>query len=447
VSRATPVVTVAGWLGAGKTTAMLDLVARLPGRSAVVVNDFGEARIDATLLSDAATITDIPGGCVCCTAPAGLAATIEDLLDRVRPDRVFIEPSGLARPQDVIDMLTRGALARRVERGPTLVLVDPSRLLDPPDGLLEQLEAADVLVANRCDLATGAALDAFRARAAALWPRPLATLETRHGVLPTDVLHWPPGQGPRASEQGTDGHEHDHDHAAHAHAHTRYAARSWILGPETVLRFDALRAAVEAPAIERVKGMFHTDIGWIRLDRAGGRTHVQPTPYRRDSRLDAIAADADALAVLDAALADAHVPAAATGGSLLTLVDASGMALELDRRALAALPGQVTDVGTLVPGRAGIGVLLAEVLALAAPGPEASFVVAAADGMTTAPVRVADAGGAVLVHGRDGMPLPDTEGGPFRLLVPTTNGERSRCANVKGVVRVRLVACARLTPP
>src|SRR5688572_5169914 len=108
----TPVHVVSGFLGAGKTTTITALLRRFPN-SAVVVNDFGEARVDATLLDGAATITDIAGGCVCCTAPEGLAKTIDALLDEVRPARVFIEPSGLARPQDVLDMLSRGGLAER----------------------------------------------------------------------------------------------------------------------------------------------------------------------------------------------------------------------------------------------------------------------------------------------------------------------------------------------
>jgi G3E family GTPase len=178
----TPVHVVSGWLGAGKTTMLLDLVARLPGRSAVVVNDFGDARIDATLLGTDGVV-DIPGGCVCCTAPAGLVPAVLGLLESQRPDRVFIEPSGLARPQDVVDMLTRGHLAAQVRVEPVIVLVDPNLLLAPPEGLLEQLDAADVLVANRVDLASAEGLARFRAVADALWPGPAARLEVVHGRI------------------------------------------------------------------------------------------------------------------------------------------------------------------------------------------------------------------------------------------------------------------------
>ncbi len=439
MSTPTPVVIVAGWLGAGKTTALTDLVARLPGKSAVVVNDFGEARIDATLLDGVATLTDIPGGCVCCTAPAGLAATLTALLDEVAPARILIEPSGLAHPQDVVDMLERGALAARVARGPTLVLVDPARLLDPPEGLRDQLGAADVLVANRCDLADAAALAAFRAAAAALWPVPARVLETRFGVLPPDVLDWPPGHGPRAREG-----EPDHDHH---HAHEAYAARSRVYPPDRVYAADAVRAALAAPGLERVKGIFRTDLGWLRFDRAGGHVHVAPAAYRRDTRFDAIAlrgptADAAALDALEAALGAARVEAAPLSGEVLVLVDATGGRRTLDRAALASLPGQIADVSTVVPGRSGVAVGLSAVLELASPPPGARFVVVASDGMTTAPTPLSDAAGAVLVHGLDGGPLPTTgHGGPFRLLVaPDAAARGSRCANVKGVALLRVVS-------
>jgi G3E family GTPase len=46
-----PVVVVAGYLGAGKTTFINDLLSTTTNRIAVVVNDFGSINIDAALIS------------------------------------------------------------------------------------------------------------------------------------------------------------------------------------------------------------------------------------------------------------------------------------------------------------------------------------------------------------------------------------------------------------
>jgi hypothetical protein len=219
-----------------------------------------------------------------------------------------------------------------------------------------------------------------------------------------------------------------------------------VWDPEHTFAWDPLRAALEAAAPERAKGLFRGDIGWFRADVAGGRIHVAATGYRRDSRVDVILRDgpdaAARLAALGAALDASIVQASDPTGDAphVTLVGMDGTALTLTRAALAALPRQLADVGTRVPGRAGSAVPLAELLALTLPPAGARFVVSAADGMTTAPVPVAGID-ALLVHTLDGDALPPAQGGPFRLLVPTdapTDGG-TRCANVKGVVRVRVV--------
>lgn len=435
----TPVHVVAGFLGAGKTTAVRRLVAALPGRSAVIVNDFGDAKLDATLLAGVARIADIPGGCVCCTAPEGLARTVAALLAEVRPDRVFIEPSGLARPQDVIDMLSRGGLRDEVAMGPTVVLVDPAALLGERAPLVDtQIEAADVLVANRCDLAPAAAIEAFRAVAAAAWPAPARVLETSFGALPADILDWPAGHGPRVGE-----HDHGHDHG-HGHDHAPstagFSARSWVFPPDVTFGWEGLRVLLGGtPDLVRFKGLLRADIGWVRVDVAGGRLHLAATGYRRDSRADAIVGDPAALDAVDAGLRAAVLAEPpAPAGPEIAFVDVDGHDVRLGRDALAALPGQVPDVGVIVPGREGRGVPLRELFALLPVPPGARFVVAAGDGMTSEPAPVADVGDSVLVHSLGDGPLPDSQGGPFRLLAPK-DAARGRCANVKGVVRVRVL--------
>ncbi len=434
----TPVHIVAGFLGAGKTTAIRAWMTAHAGRerAAVLVNDFGEAGMDAAFLGDAAfpgrvSITNIPGGCVCCTAPAGLARAVATVLDEVRPDRLFIEPSGLARPQDLIDLLSRGELRGRVSLHPTIVLVDPSLLEDVNPLLANQLEAADIVVANRCDLASPAALEAFRARAAALWPGPLRVLETTYGVLPEDALMWPTSRSPALrlsrpapSIPSTDG----------------YHARSFALGPDVRFGVDALRRLLLAtPGIVRFKALLCGDDGWFRLDYAGGRLHLDGTAWRRDNRADVIV---DASGDLDAFARDfdaCRLPAEASAlGDALALVGLDGSTLNFTREQLAGLPGQIPDVAVVVPGRSGAGVRLREVFDAAGVPADARFVLSALDGMNTPPAAVAQLGDAVLVHTLAGGPLPAAQGGPFRVLAPPDAG-RSSCANVKQLVRLRVL--------
>ena len=97
----------------------------------------------------------------------------------------------------------------------------------------------------------------------------------------------------------------------------------------------------------------------------------------------------------------------------------------------------MADVSEEVPGRDGSGVRLSEVLDLVENAPNAVFVLVASDGMTSAPVPIAEVGGAILVHSLDGEPYPSKKGGPFRVFVPRDEAV-SGCANVKKLVRIVL---------
>lgn len=469
----TPVHVLGGFLGTGKTTTLLELLRQGRERVAVVVNDFGEARIDAERVGAGYALRSIEGGCVCCTAPAGLPAAVAALLDEERPDRVVIEPSGLARPQDVLDMLSRGPLAERLELRGLVVLVDPERLREAEGEearlLEEQLQGADVLVANRCDLASPEALELFRERASTLWPAPALVLETSHGRLSPEAWAAGRGQGPGSAGRVAHDHTHLHEHGSehgseHAHgdaAHPAppaapgaparapaapstagFVAVSWQAPRERRFSWDALGALLRgSPGLVRAKGMFRTDIGWVRMDFAGGRLSSAPTAYRRDNRADLIALAGTELGALIEALEGCDTALSGGGeaaGPGVELLSAAGDSVWLGRERLAALPGQVGDVGTFVPGRAGEGVWLREVLALCGAAPDARYVVAATDGMVSPPARLDGVGEALLVHGLGGAELPASQGGPFRLLTPPGEG-RSNCANVKGVAQIRIL--------
>ena len=96
-----PMSVISGYLGAGKTTFINQLLAGDHGLSLMVlVNDFGAVNIDAALLAskDDDTIA-LTNGCVCCTMGSDLYLALGDALDRrPRPDHLIVEASGVADP-------------------------------------------------------------------------------------------------------------------------------------------------------------------------------------------------------------------------------------------------------------------------------------------------------------------------------------------------------------
>jgi cobalamin biosynthesis protein CobW len=109
-----PVTVITGFLGAGKTTLVRNLLLNNQGRKiAVLVNEFGEIGIDGELLRDcqicdegedaAKNIVELTNGCLCCTVQEEFFPTMQQLLERKEQiDCMLIETSGLALPKPLV---------------------------------------------------------------------------------------------------------------------------------------------------------------------------------------------------------------------------------------------------------------------------------------------------------------------------------------------------------
>lgn len=120
---------ITGFLGSGKTTSILHLLANKdPAEKwAVLVNEFGEVGIDGALLADSgAMVKEIPGGCMCCVNGLPMQVGLNTLLRQGKPDRLLIEPTGLGHPKQILDLLTAPVYEPWLELRATLCLLDPA---------------------------------------------------------------------------------------------------------------------------------------------------------------------------------------------------------------------------------------------------------------------------------------------------------------------------------
>ncbi len=263
-----PVTVVTGFLGVGKTTAILDLFSHRPadGRWAVLVNEFGEIGIDgARLAGDGLSVAEVPGGCICCSAGVALRVTLVRLLREVRPTRLLIEPTGLAHPAAVIDALRSPGLREVVDVRAVIGLVDPRHCRSERHlgsaTWQDQVRIADVLVANKTDLASPEDLAAFHRVADAAWPPKLVVAETTHGSLDPSWLDLGPVQGVRVLPP---------------HAHDPAASHGWVWEPRAVFDRDRLEAALQALVRPDGQGRVPGQ-GRVAVRRRGPRAHrVEP---------------------------------------------------------------------------------------------------------------------------------------------------------------------------
>lgn len=161
---AVPTNVITGFLGAGKTTAILHLLRHKPEheRWAVLVNEFGEIGVDGTLVKGTHTeeegifVREVPGGCMCCTAGLPMQIALNQLLAKARPHRLLIEPTGLGHPAEVLQTLAAEHYRDVLSIQKTITLVDARKLTDARytshDTFNQQIAIADLVVGNKQDL-------------------------------------------------------------------------------------------------------------------------------------------------------------------------------------------------------------------------------------------------------------------------------------------------------
>ena len=160
---------IGGFLGAGKTTAIARLAARLVAagkRVGLITNDQGSALVDTAMLRSRGFATEeIPGGCFCCRFNS-LVEAAGKLSAQTAPDVFIAEPVGSCT--DLVATVTyplRRLYGDHFSIAPLSVLLDPVRALRvlglETGGQFsekvryiyrKQLEEADIIVINKRDL-------------------------------------------------------------------------------------------------------------------------------------------------------------------------------------------------------------------------------------------------------------------------------------------------------
>lgn len=297
---------ILGFLGVGKTTAILDLLRRKPADEtwAVLVNEFGAVGIDGALMAEqGAVVREVPGGCMCCVAGLPMQIGLNRLIHEARPDRLLIEPTGLGHPTQIIDTLTGEHYANIIRMDTVIGLVDPRRLDDPRvvgnEQFQDQVATADVLVANKMDLCSDSERERFMAWAEALVPQKRMVATTEHGRLQSAWL-----DGRHGGERAEVPHTHQHVHAESdaplletverkgwslvRHAGQGHISVGWLAGCDYIFDEAGLLALAADSRFRRFKAVVRLSKGWRSINVVDGVCSSQDVSPRECSRLEMI---------------------------------------------------------------------------------------------------------------------------------------------------------------
>ena len=217
-----PATIVTGFLGAGKTTLIRNILETVSGRRlALLVNEFGDVGVDGEVLRGCGVetcreeaIIELANGCICCTVADDFLPAIEKLLALdPPPEHIVIETSGLALPKPLVKAFDWPDVRRRLTVDGVIAVVDAAavadgRFADDPaaqvaqraadpsvdhDNPLEevyedQLLCADLVVLNKIDLVDDATRERVMSDIKATIPRAVKVVAARQGKLDAALL-------------------------------------------------------------------------------------------------------------------------------------------------------------------------------------------------------------------------------------------------------------------
>ncbi len=219
-----------GFLGAGKTTLIKKLIkeAFVNEKIVLIENEFGEIGIDGGFLQDSGIeITEMNSGCICCSLVGDFSKALAEVLDKFRPDRIVIEPSGVGKLSDVIKAVKSVNSDSSVLNSFTTV-ADAGKckmyMKNFGEFYNDQIANASCIILSHTDLAkqekidTAVALIREHNAAATIVTTPWDKLDGKDilsAMEHTDTLE-------SAMEELKTEHEHHHDEECHCHDHDHH---------------------------------------------------------------------------------------------------------------------------------------------------------------------------------------------------------------------------------
>lgn len=288
---------ITGFLGVGKTSAILHLMTQKPAdqKWSVLVNEFGSVGIDGAIYkAKGIDVKEIPGGCMCCAAGVPLQVAVNRILRETQPHRVLIEPSGLGHPKRVLDTLQGEHFKEALSLKASICLIDPRNLSDDRytthENFIDQIAIADIVVANKKDVCDKDSLEHFDKYMSAFKPAKQAIIKTQYGQLDAELLDYE-----IATKRET---KFPHFHSIRNINDSKddkirdgYYSEGWRYPKETVFNFDKLNRYFYSFENTRIKAIFNTNKGWMIFNIQDVLKEIHDIDSSNDSRLEMISRD------------------------------------------------------------------------------------------------------------------------------------------------------------
>lgn len=118
---------ISGFLGAGKTTLIKKLISEelFKEKIALIENEFGEIGIDGSILKNTKVdVKEINAGCICCNITGDFIKALQEVIEKYKPERIIIEPSGVAKLSEIIKICSDKELSKLAQINMIITVAD-----------------------------------------------------------------------------------------------------------------------------------------------------------------------------------------------------------------------------------------------------------------------------------------------------------------------------------
>ena len=307
VAKTVPTHIISGFLGAGKTTLLQQLLSQKPENEvwAILMNEFGQIGVDQQLIAQQQgyAVKELLGGCLCCSSQMPMQIALARLLSESQPNRLFIEPTGLGHPAQLLEQLTEPHWQSSLAMRALVVVVDGSRLHDhawvQQKLYTDQLKAAQIVVLSHVDAMTAADQIAYTQLKQEYSTYVQHWVEAENGQIDLsqlDIASQPMQRKiqPLLKLQSTQPNDFQVQEIKQLPYHyveisQAYTVAGWKFPKRWQFKFDDLLDLLCAQENwVRIKGIFYTDQGWKSFNFNPQQFNYKSVEPNIDNRLEVI---------------------------------------------------------------------------------------------------------------------------------------------------------------
>lgn len=151
------ILVISGFLGAGKTTFIKELSARIKIKPVILENEYASVNVDENILKSGTDLSvwESTENCICCNGRSDFALTILTIANSLDPEYLIVEPTGVGYLSKVMENISRVEYERISAISPVTV-IDPMSfergLKQYKDLYLDHVRYAGTIILSRCDL-------------------------------------------------------------------------------------------------------------------------------------------------------------------------------------------------------------------------------------------------------------------------------------------------------